>query len=233
MGSFLTEQDCPLSEFSARRAAERCYEEILSAGVSILFRLEEMRTETGVALQAGGAGGTQTSSFSKKIIEKFCGKKRAVTGGYRPAAVVARLDWVSRKRAFNVRNDRAPARTARREPNSVAVWRSGRLRGWAASQVQHGKRAWGIATPLDTWRRGRYVARGGRIGSRGCPVAGRSRDLGLLVALSGNGDDDPWRGILINPFVNDTQHFTMMGRWLCSGFDKIHHDTATSSMQDT
>ena len=33
-------------------------------------------------------------------------------GKSRPTAVVARLDWVSRKRAFNVGNDRASARGA-------------------------------------------------------------------------------------------------------------------------
>jgi hypothetical protein len=38
----------------------------------------------------------------------------------------------------NVRNDRAPAREARREPNSEAVGRSGRLRGWASMHPLNG-----------------------------------------------------------------------------------------------
>ena len=97
----MIEQDCPLSEFSARRAAERYCEEILCAGVSILFRLEECRTETGGGFAGRRGGRDPDKLFLKKIIEKFCGKKRAVTGGYRPTAVVARLDWVSPKRAFN------------------------------------------------------------------------------------------------------------------------------------
>lgn len=47
--------------------------------------------------------------------------------------------------ASNFHSDQAPARTAGREPNSVTVWRSGRLRGWA-SFVQ---RAW--IKSFDRW----------------------------------------------------------------------------------
>ena len=91
----MIEQDCPLSEFSARRAAERCYEEILSAGVSILFRLEECRTETGGGLAGRRGGRDPDKLFLKKNNRKVCGKKRAVTGGYRPLAVIAKLDGLS------------------------------------------------------------------------------------------------------------------------------------------
>ena len=52
------------TEVSARRAAERCCEEILCAGVSILFRLEECRTETGGGSldEPGGGGPRQPDS---------------------------------------------------------------------------------------------------------------------------------------------------------------------------
>src|SRR5512134_270682 len=39
----------------------------------------------------------------------------------------------------NVRIDRAPAREARRVPNSTAVGRSGWMRGWASSSCAHGQ----------------------------------------------------------------------------------------------
>ena len=82
----MIEQDCPLSEFSARRAAERSYEEILCAGVSILFRLKDCRTETGWGLKKTRGERVPAQALSQKKYKNCARKAKAATGGYRPTA---------------------------------------------------------------------------------------------------------------------------------------------------